>query len=76
MAVNIPRAVVGATVGVEEEFHILDAGTGTLVPAAPRLLRRDADAEAELKRTMIETATDVHTDLSALRTDLVARLPQ
>jgi carboxylate-amine ligase len=65
------RPGVGDTIGVEEEFHVLDPATGALVPAAHRLLRDDAaDAQPEMQRSMIETASEVHTDLSDLRRDL------
>jgi carboxylate-amine ligase len=65
----------GDTVGVEEEFHVVSPDDGRPVPAARRLLAtsRHADAEPELQRTMVETATDVHTGLSGLRADLVAK---
>jgi carboxylate-amine ligase len=64
----------GDTIGVEEEFHIVDPQTGALVPAAGRLLRKnEADAEPELQRTLVETASDVHTDLESLRRDLLSR---
>ncbi len=65
---------VGETIGVEEEFHIVDPETGALVPAARRLLRSDeTEAEPELQRTLVETATDVHTDLASLRDDLLSQ---
>src|SRR5687768_12606517 len=65
---------VGATVGVEEEFHIVDPRSGDLVPAARRLLRQNAgEAGPELQRSIVETASGVHTDLVSLRRDLVAR---
>jgi carboxylate-amine ligase len=68
---------VGATVGVEEEFHIVDPETGNIVPAARRVLsERSTDAEPELQRSMVETATGVHTDLDDLRADLLARRRQ
>jgi len=65
----------GDTIGVEEEFHVVSLDDGRPVPAARRLLAagRQADAEPELQRTMVETATEVHTGLSTLRADLVAR---
>ncbi|MER7005770.1 glutamate--cysteine ligase [Dactylosporangium sp. NPDC000555] len=63
---------VGDTVGVEEEFHVVDAGTGALEPAARRVLR-GADAEPELHRSMVETASGVQTELSALRADLLKK---
>jgi carboxylate-amine ligase len=65
---------VGATVGVEEEFHLLHPATGDLVPAARQVLRGDAtDAGPELQRSVVETATGVHAGLEDLRRDLVAR---
>ena len=60
------------TIGVEEEFHIVSAETGEPEPAARRVLR-GVDAQPELQRSVIETATDIHTGLSQLRADLVAR---
>jgi carboxylate-amine ligase len=62
----------GDTFGVEEEFHVVRGDTGEPEPASRRLLR-GTDAEPELQRSIIETATDVHTDLARLRADLVAR---
>ena len=64
---------VGDTIGVEEEFHVVRASDGVLQAAARRLLRGGTDAEPELQRSMVETASDVHTGLSALREDLVAK---
>jgi carboxylate-amine ligase len=65
---------VGATVGVEEEFHIVDPDTGRSVPAARRILRRSAsEAEPELQRTIVETSTSVHHDLEDLRADLLTK---
>jgi carboxylate-amine ligase len=64
---------VAATIGVEEEFHLVDPLTGALVPGAPRLVRAPADAEPELHRTQIETASAVHRDLDSLRRDLAER---
>lgn len=62
----------GDTIGVEEEFHVVNTETGDLEPAARRILR-GADAEPELHRSMVETATAVHTDLTGLRADLVEK---
>jgi glutamate---cysteine ligase / carboxylate-amine ligase len=62
----------GDTLGVEEEFHVVREETGQPEPASRRLLR-GTDAEPELQRSMVETASDVHTDLAALRADLLAR---
>ncbi|UWZ40636.1 glutamate--cysteine ligase [Dactylosporangium roseum] len=63
---------VGDTIGVEEEFHVVNAESGELEAAARRVLR-GADAEPELHRSMVETATAVQTDLSALRADIVEK---
>ena len=64
------------TVGVEEEFIIVDAGTGALRPMAEAVLPRAKEAlggqvEAELNRAQVETASAVWTRLSDLRADLV-----
>jgi carboxylate-amine ligase len=65
---------VGTTIGVEEEFHVLDPATGDLVPAARRLLRRNqSDAGPELQRSTVETATGIHLELAELRRDLLTR---
>jgi carboxylate-amine ligase len=65
---------VGTTVGVEEEFHLVDPATGDLVPAARRVLGRDpTDAGPELQRSTVETATGVHACLEGLRRDLLER---
>src|SRR5258706_11492832 len=64
---------IGDTVGVEEEFHIVNRTNGGLRPAAPTLMLTPAEVEPELQRTMIETATIVCNDMASLRTDLVRR---
>jgi glutamate---cysteine ligase / carboxylate-amine ligase len=63
------------SVGVEEEFHLVDAGTGELAPAADRVLRRlDGSVfDHELQRSTVETQTEPHEQLSAVREDLEAR---
>jgi len=69
------ETVVGATIGVEEEFHVLDPATGDLVPEALALLAHpdgDHDPEAELLRSAIETATPVCRTLSEVRTEVIA----
>jgi glutamate---cysteine ligase / carboxylate-amine ligase len=63
----------GDTIGVEEEFHVVRPDTGAPEPASRRILRGVGDAEPELQRSMIETASGVHTSLSELREDLIAR---
>jgi glutamate---cysteine ligase / carboxylate-amine ligase len=66
--------MVGDTVGVEEEFHLVDPETGELVAGARRLLAgHDEDAEAELRLSMIETASGICHGLDELRGDLAAR---
>jgi glutamate---cysteine ligase / carboxylate-amine ligase len=71
----VTTAVVGATIGVEEEFHLVEPETGELVAGARRLLAADAGhgAEAELRLSMIESASAVCDDLDGLRRELVAR---
>jgi len=65
---------VGTTIGVEEEFHLVDPETGELVAGARRLLAADGNAgEAELRLSMIEAATAICADLEGLRRDLVHR---
>ncbi|GAA3386004.1 carboxylate-amine ligase [Cryptosporangium minutisporangium] len=68
---------VGATIGVEEEFHVLDPATGDLVPEALALLAHPSDdqehePEAELLRSAIETATPVCRSLAEARTEVIA----
>jgi glutamate---cysteine ligase / carboxylate-amine ligase len=75
----IPTAggTAGVTIGVEEEFHIVDPSTGDSVPAARRVLGPHAgEAAPELQRTIVETASGVHTELDSLRADLLARRRQ
>jgi glutamate---cysteine ligase / carboxylate-amine ligase len=66
----------GTTLGVEEEFQIVDRATGDLVPRSDELVpaaqRVLGDrVTAELNRCQIETATDVCADLGAVRAELV-----
>ncbi|MFC9553961.1 glutamate--cysteine ligase [Rhodococcus sp. NPDC056960] len=62
------------TVGVEEEYVVVDPATGTPVPgnsavaAAGRAL--DADLQLKLSQCQIETATPVCTGTTKLRTEL------
>ena len=66
--------MIDVTLGVEEEFHLLDPDTGDVAPASRQVLRGDAtDAGPELQRGMVETATGIHTDLARLRADLLTR---
>lgn len=58
------------TVGIEEEYQIVDPQTGRLEGRAPEVLARTrvGEAEAEFQRTMIEVCTPVSTDVdSAVR---------
>lgn len=69
------ETVVGSTIGVEEEFHVLDPRTGDLVPEALALLAQpsgDHEPEAELLRSAIETATPVCRSLAEVRSEVVA----
>ena len=64
------------TLGVEEEFLIVDAATGGLRSKAQRLLpgAKDAlgdDVTAELNLSQIETGTPVCSGLAEVRTELV-----
>ncbi|HEX7745094.1 MAG TPA: glutamate--cysteine ligase [Micromonosporaceae bacterium] len=66
-------ALAGLTVGVEEEFLLLDPVSGRPVPAAPALLgllAGEPGPQAELMRFQFETATRVCTSLAQLRGEL------
>ncbi len=63
------------TVGVEEEFCIVDAATGAVRPVVDEVLPAAKDrlgdqVEAELNRSQIETATAVCTTLAEVRAEL------
>lgn len=59
------------TLGVEEEFHLVDVRTRRLTGRAPELLRQlSSDYVAELQRCVVETNSDVVSTLDALRDDL------
>ena len=63
------------SVGVEEEFCIVDATTGAVRPAVDEVLpgakeRLGDQVEAELNRSQIETATTVCTTLAEVRAEL------
>ncbi|NHC14891.1 glutamate--cysteine ligase [Motilibacter deserti] len=62
-----------STLGVEEEFHVVDLGTRELVPRAQDLLDRLPAGRfiGELHRSVVETNSEVTTSLDDLRTDLV-----
>jgi carboxylate-amine ligase len=63
------------TMGVEEEFHLVDRTTRRLTPRAPEVLDGlSASARAfaaELQQTVVETNSDVVDSLEALRRNLV-----
>ncbi|GAB7037933.1 MULTISPECIES: carboxylate--amine ligase/circularly permuted type 2 ATP-grasp protein [Catenuloplanes] len=61
------------TLGVEEEFHVIDLDTRELVPRAGELLERlPSDSfTAELQRSVVETNTAVTHTLDDLREEIV-----
>jgi carboxylate-amine ligase len=62
------------TLGVEEEFHLVDLRTRRLTARGPELLNRlSGTYVAELQRCVVETNTDVVDTLDDLRTELVDR---
>ncbi|MGX1274274.1 carboxylate-amine ligase [Streptomyces phaeoluteigriseus] len=65
-------------IGLEEEFHVLDIGSGRLVPRADAVLGRlhlRSDFTAELQRSAVEWNSRVHASLDSLHADVVkARL--
>ncbi|REF00184.1 carboxylate-amine ligase [Thermomonospora umbrina] len=72
-------AVSGVTMGVEEEFLLVDPATGGTVPRASRVLARAAEApprapgaeyHAELVTTQVEAVTGVCRDLPSLARQL------
>ena len=66
-------AAGGITVGVEEEFVLLDPSTGATVLAAPDLmlmLDREPGVQQELMRFQVETVTRVCTSLDGLSREL------
>ncbi|RZU32561.1 carboxylate-amine ligase [Blastococcus saxobsidens] len=76
-----PRAEVGATVGVEEEFHLVDPATLALTPS-PELVAAAVRHELgdrvhpEITTTQLETATGVCRSLDELRAELTAARAQ
>ena len=68
------RAAGAITLGVEEEFVLLDPSTGATVPAAPSLVRMlggEPGVRPELMRFQVETATGVCTGLDEAGRELV-----
>jgi carboxylate-amine ligase len=68
---------VTETIGVEEEFLVVDQETGELVPRGPELIAEVQDlgehVSAELNRCQVEVDTPVCTDLESLRREVVAK---
>ncbi|MCS7481549.1 glutamate--cysteine ligase [Umezawaea endophytica] len=62
------------TVGVEEEFLLVDAVTRTVAPLAPAVLGTESpyDLQAELTEFQVESATPVCRSMSEVRDSLVA----
>ena len=68
------RAAGGITLGVEEEFVLLDPSTGAAVLAGPDLVRMlggEPGVQQELMRFQVETATRVCAGLDELGRELV-----
>ncbi|MFJ7125553.1 glutamate--cysteine ligase [Streptomyces sp. NPDC098101] len=63
-------------IGVEEEFHVIDAESGELVPRADSVLRRLARHgdvfTGELSQSVVESNSEVHSSLDTLFADLSA----
>jgi carboxylate-amine ligase len=64
------------TLGVEEEFQLVDAASGELRPSVDEVLPEARDAlgdevQPELQRSMIEIGTPVCTELAEVRRELV-----
>jgi glutamate---cysteine ligase / carboxylate-amine ligase len=74
--VDADREPVQPTVGVEEEFALLDPATGQVATVAPEVIAGCADAHgvvAELMTYMVESRTPVSHSLRELRQSLLAR---
>ena len=68
------RAAGGITLGVEEEFVLLDPSTGSAVLAGPdlaRMLDQESGIRPELMRYQVETATGVCTSLDEVGRELI-----
>ncbi len=67
----------GTTLGVEEEFHLVDPGRRELAPVAIDVVAAAAELgveiDPEFHRTSIETATAICRSLGEVRQQLVAR---
>jgi len=65
----------GLTLGVEEEFHVVDPATRRLVPRAPEVLAAfpaSPRVKPELQDSVVEGNSAVATDLAGLTADLTA----
>ncbi|MEU9137445.1 glutamate--cysteine ligase [Streptomyces sp. NPDC048404] len=64
---------MSASIGVEEEFHIVDVETGIWAPRAGAVLEGLPEEvfTTELKQSVVETNSAVHSSLSNLHTDLL-----
>ncbi|WP_346619368.1 glutamate--cysteine ligase [Blastococcus montanus] len=76
-----PPAAAGATVGVEEEFHLVDPETFELTPSpglADAVLRHEFGERVhpEISTTQLETATGICRTLGELRAELAATRAQ
>ncbi|MGE5763482.1 MAG: glutamate--cysteine ligase [Mycobacterium leprae] len=69
-----PAVAARLSLGVEEEFHLVDLRTRQLTPRAPEVLAECSEQQvvAELQRTVVETNSAVVTSLDDLRRELVA----
>ncbi|NIH88062.1 carboxylate-amine ligase [Amycolatopsis granulosa] len=71
-----PAPAAGLTVGVEEEFLLLDPGTGATLPRAAAILAADpplppgARLHRELRPTQVEASTGVCTEARQVREQL------
>jgi len=60
------------TIGVEEEFHLVDPETREIAPEADRVLSNSGDeVEEELQQSQVETGTAVCQTLEEVRAELV-----
>lgn len=62
------------TIGVEEEFHLVDPDTRMLVPDSPAVVGAagDRDIEPELQRSAVETATEICDSLDDLSAEIAS----
>ena len=68
------RAAGGITLGVEEEFVLLDPSSGAAVPVGPdlvRMLDREPGVQQELMQFQVETGTSVCTGLDDVGDELI-----